>query len=168
MWQEAVYVERVYTVTSRLWMLHLYMLAANKKMLFENICQSVWWDFSLKFMKTFKTMILITVCVLFQGVCFYSYGLYLSDETFWDGIKSWDSAVCTSSGQDKVLGGGAIELRLTTHKVCIDGDGHTETSLVGRAQENHPTTEEACLTSLAIDTDHHYHQGGGWCFCIIG
>ena len=75
---------------------------------------------------------------------------------------------CTSSGQDKVLGGGAIELRLTTHKVCIDGDGHTETSLVGRAQENHPTTEEACLTSLAIDTDHHYHQGGGWCFCIIG
>ena len=111
MWQEAVYVERVYTVTSRLWMLYLYMLAANKKMLFENICQSVWWDFSLKFMKTFKTMILITVCVLFQGVCFYSYGLYLSDETLWDGIKSWDSAVCTSSGQDKVLGRGAIELQ---------------------------------------------------------
>lgn len=39
-------------------------------------------------MKTIKIMILIIVCVLFQGVCFYSYGLYLSDETFWDGIKS--------------------------------------------------------------------------------
>ena len=57
-------------------------------MLFENTCQSVWQDVSLKFMKTFKTMILIMVCVLFQGVCFYSYGLYLSDETLWDGIQS--------------------------------------------------------------------------------
>ena len=80
-------------------------------MLFENTYQSVWWDFSLKFMKTFKAMILITVCVLLQGVCFYCYGLYLSDETLWDGIKSWDSAVCTCSGQDKVLGRGAIELQ---------------------------------------------------------
>ena len=83
------------------------------KMLFENIYQSVWWDFSLKFMKTIRTMILIMVCVLFLEVCFHSYGLYLSEETLWDWIKSWDSAVCTSSGQDKVLGGGAIELRLT-------------------------------------------------------
>ena len=79
------------------------------KMLFENIYQSVCWDFSLKFMKMIKSI----TCVLFQGLCFYSYGLYLSDETLWDGIKSWDSELCTSSGQDKVLGGGAIELRLT-------------------------------------------------------
>ena len=27
-------------------------------------------------------MILIMVCVLFQAACFYSYGLYLSDEPF--------------------------------------------------------------------------------------
>ena len=39
-------------------------------------------------MKMIKNMILITVCVLFQGVCFDSYGLYFSDEIFWDGIKS--------------------------------------------------------------------------------
>ena len=53
------------------------------KMLFENIYQSVWWDFSLKIMKTIKGMILIMVWVLFQGICFYSYGLCLSDETIW-------------------------------------------------------------------------------------
>ena len=74
-------------------------------MLFENIYQSVWWDFSLKFMKMIKSMILITVCVLSQGVCFYSYGLYFSDEILWDEIKSWDSAVCISSGQGKFLVG---------------------------------------------------------------
>ena len=105
--------ETVRSVSSRLWMLHRYMLAVNKKMLFENIYQSIWWDFSPKFMKMFKTIILITVCVLFQGVCFYSYGVCLSGETFWDGIKSWDSAVWSSSGQDKDFGRGAIELWLT-------------------------------------------------------
>ena len=40
-------------------------------------------------------------------------GVYLSDETLWDGIKSWDSAVWSSSGQDKDFGRGAIELWLT-------------------------------------------------------
>ena len=39
-------------------------------------------------MKMIKSMILIMVCILFQGVCFYSYGLYFSDEILWDEIKS--------------------------------------------------------------------------------
>ena len=103
-----LYVERVYTVTSRLWMFYLYMLAANKNVIWEYISISL-----VRIMKMIKSMISTTVCVLFQGVCFNSYGLYLSEETLRVGIKSWDPAVCTSSGQDKVLDGGAIELRLT-------------------------------------------------------
>ena len=130
-------------------------------MLFENIYQAVWWDFPLKLMKVIKSMISNMVCVFFQGVCFYSYGLYLSEETLRVGIKSWDPAVCTSSGQDKVLGGDAIELRLThTQGMHRWRWPHTDLS-GGRAQENHPTTEEACFTSLTTDRDHHYHQGGG-------
>ena len=84
-----LYVERVCTVSSKLWMLHLYMQAANKKCYLRIYISQFVEIFSLKFMKMIKSI----TCVLFQGLCFYSYGLYLSDETLWDGIKSWDSSL---------------------------------------------------------------------------
>lgn len=47
-----------------------------------------------KFMKTFKTIILITVCVLFQSLFLLLWSMSFW-WAFWDGIKSWDSAVCS-------------------------------------------------------------------------
>ena len=129
-------------------------------MLFENIYQAVWWDFSLKLMKMIRIMILNMVCVFFQGVCFYSYGLYLSDETLWDGIKSWDSEVCTSSGQDKVLGGGAIEL-LLTHTQGTQRWRWPHTALSGGQGTGEPSHNRRSLVYFPNYRDHHYHQVGG-------
>ena len=136
------------------------------KMLFENIYQAVWWDFPLKLMKVIKSMILNMVCVFFQGVCFYSYGLYLSDETLWDGIKSWDSELCTSSGQDKVLGGGAIEL-LLTHTQGTHRWRWPHTDLSGGRGTGEPSHNRRSLFYFP-----NYRQRPSlsprrrWCFCI--
>lgn len=81
------YMERAYSESSRLWMVCLYMLAANKVLL-ETTSQSVWWDLSLKFMKTIKAMGLHS----FPVSPFYCCGLNLHGETLWDWIKSWDTA----------------------------------------------------------------------------
>ena len=89
-----------------------FMFCQRIKMLFENIYQSVWWDFSLKFMKTFKTMILIMVCILFQGVCFYSYWSI----PFWWNPLGWNKILrlCSLHLQwPRQSSGGAIELQLT-------------------------------------------------------
>lgn len=109
------YMERAYSESSRLWMVCLYMLAANKKVLPETTSQSVWWDLSLKFMKTTKAMRLHSFPV--------SPFLLL-----WVKLPWWNPlglnkvmrhcTVCTHSGQDKVLGQ-AVELRLThTQGTC--------------------------------------------------
>ena len=112
MWQDTVYVERVYTVTSRLWMLHLYVLAANKKCYLKIHINQFGEIFLLNLWRRSRPWSWSQFVFFSRESVFTAMGYTFLMKPF--GMEyNLETLQCTSSGQDKVLGKVlAIELRL--------------------------------------------------------